>query len=76
MGLVWEPPAFLVPKTPALRRPRTTATAVVLPRGCTDRIHLPIKPFAKMVHNVLFPAECAALAVTARSPSPGAVGMS
>ena len=71
MDLVWEPPAFLAQTTPALRRPRTAATAVGLPRGCADRIPL-MKPFAKMVHNVLVPAECAALlaAVNAKGYTP------
>lgn len=61
MVLPWAGPAFLAQKDPRSQLHRTHVEPVQLPAGVSDHISLPIKPFAKFVHGVLEPEECAAL---------------
>jgi hypothetical protein len=59
MDFPWQIPSFLTTANVSLRA--TTGHRVLLPPGVADRMAMPIQNFARMVHGVLDPSECAAL---------------
>ena len=59
MKEAWEAPMFVATKDPVSQRPRTTVEELQLPEGCRAKRSTSAPSFARVVHNVLEPRECA-----------------